>query len=139
MQGALTAQESDFSIVLGGPVYQALLRLRMTRPPLDLLSRRLITIPLIVWLPLLALAVISGRAWGGVTVPFLYDIDVHVRFLVGLRMLLLAEWVIHMRFRPLEAHFVERDIVVAEERDRFDEIIDSLLRLPISVMRQPVL
>jgi hypothetical protein len=139
MQGALTAQEADFSMVLGGPLYQLMLRLRVTRPPLDLLSRRLIAVPLIAWLPLLALSVIAGRAWGGVNVPFLYDIDVHVRFLVALPLLVLAEWVVHMRFRPMVSQFVERDIVVDEQRTRFDEIIDSSMRLRNSYLAEAFL
>jgi hypothetical protein len=136
MNGALTATETDFSMVLGGPLYQLLLRLRVVRPPLDLLSRRMVIIPLIAWLPLLTLAIVAGRAWGGVNVPFLYDIDAHVRFLVALPLLVLAEWVVHMRFRPLVAQFVERDIVVDKDRDRFDEIINSSLRLRNSTLAE---
>jgi hypothetical protein len=32
----------DFSLVLGGPLYQLYLRTRMMRPPLDLLRRRIV-------------------------------------------------------------------------------------------------
>jgi len=59
----------DFSMVLGGPLYQLLLRLRVVREPLDLLTRRIIVIALVAWVPLLFLSVAGGRAWSGVKVP----------------------------------------------------------------------
>ena len=43
-------------MVLGGPLYQLFLRLRVVRPPLDLLGRRIIVISMLAWLPLLILA-----------------------------------------------------------------------------------
>jgi hypothetical protein len=141
MHDALTGKQPvDFSMVLGGPTYQLLRRLHILRPPMDLLSRRMTIIPLIVWLPLLALAVIARRAWGdAVKVPFLYDVDVHVRFLVSLPLLVLAEWLVHMRFRPLIAQFVERDIVVGPERERFEQIITSSMRLRNSIVAELIL
>src|SRR5205809_4513723 len=100
----------DFSMVLGGPLYQLLLRVRIVREPLDLLARRVITISLLGWLPLLALAIAVGRAWGGVKVPFLFDIATHVRFLISLPLLILAAWLVHIRFRPLIEQFVVPEI-----------------------------
>jgi hypothetical protein len=47
-----------------------------------LLRRRILVIALFAWLPLLVLSVVEGHAWGGgVKMPFLYDVDTHVRFL----------------------------------------------------------
>src|SRR2546425_12714064 len=54
----------DFSLVLGGPLYQLLLRTRMARPPLDLLHRRMAILALVAWLPLLAPSVLAGPALG---------------------------------------------------------------------------
>ena len=130
---------ADFSMVLGGPLYQLLQRVRLVRPPMDLLARRLLAIPLFAWLPLLVLSALAGRAWHGVKAPFLHDIDAHVRFLVSLPLLILAEWVVHMRFRPLILQFVERGIVTAEDRDRFDDTVAACLRLRNSVVAEVVL
>src|SRR5260370_12406932 len=52
--------QPDFSLVLGGPLYQLYLRTRLARPPLELLVRRMLAIPLICWLPLLVLAGLAG-------------------------------------------------------------------------------
>ena len=52
--GPLFAEpEVDFSLVLGGPLYQLWRRLHAAGPTLDLLTRRMIGIPLVAWLPLL--------------------------------------------------------------------------------------
>jgi hypothetical protein len=140
MHSALTSEAApDFSMVLGGPLYQLLLRLRVVREPLDLLTRRILTVSMIAWLPLLALAIIAGRAWSGVKIPFLYDIDVHVRFLVSLPLLILAEWVVHIRFRPIISQFINRNIITAEDRTRFERIIQSSLRLRNSVIAEVLL
>src|SRR2546423_193803 len=126
----------DFSMVLGGALYQLLLRLRGVRGPLDLLPRRIITISLIAWLPLLLLSVIAGRAWSGVKVPFLYDVDAHVRFMASLPLLILAEWVVHLRFRPIVGQFLQRNIITEEMRPGFEEIVESSMRLRNSVVAE---
>src|SRR5262245_8051715 len=41
-RGGLLADEPDFSIVLGGPLYQLYIRTRLARPPLELLIRRVL-------------------------------------------------------------------------------------------------
>lgn len=88
----------------------------MARPPLDLVRRRVIGVAVIAGLPLLLLSVVEGRAFGGVELPFIRDIEAHVRYLVSLPLLILAELIVHLRMRPLLAPFVERGLVVGETR-----------------------
>ena len=130
---------NDFSMVLGGPLYQLLLRMRVVRAPLELLTRRIVTISLLAWLPLLLLSIVIGRAWGGVKVPFLYDIDAHARFLISLPLLILAEWLVHIRFRPVILQFLERNIITDPTRADFDRIIESSLRLRNSIIAEVIL
>src|SRR5215470_5189653 len=75
--------DHKFSLVLGGPLYQLYLRTRLSTPPLGLLRRRVLIISLVCWAPLLLLSIVTGQAFGGVRVPFVSDIEVHVRFLVA--------------------------------------------------------
>ena len=138
-QNAFVTDSRDFSMVLGGPLYQLMLRLRVIRPPLQLLGRRIVVISLIAWLPLCILALVSGRAWSGVKVPFLFDVDNHTRFLVSLPLLILAEWMVHSRFRPIIGQFYERDIVLGDQRERFDAIIESSMRLRNSIVAEVIL
>src|SRR5262245_13484354 len=88
--GIMSADPYDFSVVLGGPLYQIVRRAHLSGDALELLRRRVVVISLFTWLPLLVLSIASGRAWGSaVAVPFFSDIEVHTRFLVALPLLII--------------------------------------------------
>jgi hypothetical protein len=129
----------DFSLVLGGPLYQLFLRTRLARAPLDLLYRRMVGISLVAWLPLLVLSIVEGHASGGVGVPFLHDVEAHVRYLVALPLLILAELVVHLRLRHAVGQFLQRGIVPPEEQSRFGDIVASAMRLRNSVSVEVIL
>jgi hypothetical protein len=123
-------QPEDFSLVLGGPLFQFFIRARINTGTLGLLKRRVLVISLLTWLPLLLLSVLAGNATGGaIKVPFLYDIDVHVRFLVALPLLLVAELVVHKRIRVIVNQFIERGIIPVQSLEQFETIIGSAMRL----------
>src|SRR5262245_15178618 len=84
-------EHPEFSLVLGGPLYQLFLRSRLVRPPLHLVIRRVVVISLICWLPPLVLSALAGHLDKGVTLPFLLDPEVHVRFLIALPILIASE------------------------------------------------
>jgi len=133
-------QADDFSLVLGGPLFQFFIRARINTDTLGLLKRRVLVISLFTWLPLLLLSVLAGDAIGGVIkVPFFYDVDVHVRFLVALPLLLVAELVVHQRIRLIVRQFVERGIVSPQARPKFEAIISSAMRLRNSMVIEVVL
>ena len=130
----------DFSVVLGGPLFQLVRRAHLTGDGLELARRRLIVIAALAWLPLLILSALAGRAWGGaVRVPFLTDIEVHVRFLLAVPLLIVAELVVHQRMRPVVRQFLERDLVPDASRPRFDAAVESALRLRNSVVAEVLL
>jgi hypothetical protein len=120
-------------------LYQLYIRTRLLRPPVELLMRRVIGIPLFAWVPLLLLSLISGVAVGGVAVPFLRDLDVHLRFLVALPLLIVAERIVHGRIRPLVHQFVDRGIIAPEDETRFNAIINSTMRLRNSAVLEVIL
>lgn len=130
----------DFSLVLGGPLYQLFLRARLTGDTLELLRRRIAFLSLLTWVPLLVLSVFEGHAWGdGVAMPFLEDLDVHVRFLLALPLLVLAELVVHKRMRPLIGQFVRRGLVPEAAQPQFDAAVASAVRLRNSVLAEVAL
>jgi hypothetical protein len=129
----------DFSLVLGGPLYQLYLRSRLSTPPLDLLKRRVTIFSLVCWLPLLILSAASGKAFRGVAVPFASDVEVHVRFLAALPLLIIAEVIVHRRIVTVVRQFLERNIIVDEDRDGFERIVASTMRLRNSVIFEIVL
>ena len=58
-QPKTTEGKEDFSLVLGGPLYQLFLRTRLIRPPLDLLYRRVVASLLVTLLPLAVLTALG--------------------------------------------------------------------------------
>jgi len=107
---------------------------------LEFVRRRILIITLFAWLPLLFLSVLAGHALhGAIKIPFLYDIEAHVRFLIALPVLILAEVIVHARISPLVRRFVERRIVVAEDLPRFNAAVDSALRLRNSTVLEVTL
>lgn len=125
--------DPDFSLVLGGPLYQLYLRTRLVQPPLKLLHRRLVLIPLVCWLPLWPLVAAAGHLNSGAPVPFLRDPEVHIKFLLALPLLLAAEVVVHARMRRIVAQFLERNIIAAEDQPLFQKLVESAMRLRNSV------
>jgi len=127
------SQESpDFSLVLGGPLYQLYRRSRLAGPSMNLLWRRIIVIASIAWLPLLLLSALDGHV-AGAGVSFLNDVETHIRFLIALPVLIGAELVVHLRLRPSVRQFIDRGIVVPDEVPRFNEAIESAMRWRNSV------
>ena len=133
-------EPEDFSLVLGGPLFQLLRRSHLAGGALELVRRRLIIIPLLAWLPLLVLSALEGHALGrNVAVPFLMDVEVHVRFLVALPLLIVAELVVHQRMRFVVRQFLERHLIAESALPRFDAAIASALRLRNSVLAEVLL
>jgi len=130
----------DFSLVLGGPLFQLLRRAHLADDALMLVRQRVLVIALVAWLPLLLLSALEGRLLGGgVAVPFLLDLDVHIRFLVALPLLIIAELVVHRRMRPLLQQFLERNLVPENAMARFEAAIASAFRLRNSVLAEVLL
>lgn len=123
----------QFSLVLGGPLYEVYLRSKLSTPSLGFLRRRVLIISLPCWAPLLLLSLITHQALGGVRVPFVSDVEVHVRFLVAVPLLIIAEWSAHRRIVLIVRQFSERNIIAPGDRDRFERIIDSSMRIRNSV------
>ena len=99
----------DFSLFLGGPLFQLLRKANLSGDALTLARRRVIVISVLVWVPLLVLSSLQGRLLAGkVSVPFLYDLEAHVRFLVVIPLLIVAELVVHQRLRPVVNQFLRR-------------------------------
>jgi hypothetical protein len=125
--------QHDFSLVLGGPIFQLFRKSHLSGDTLDLLHRRLLIITGIAWLPMLLLALLASTPGGNGRVSFFQDVEVQTRFLVALPILIAAELIVHRRIRPVVCRFVERRIVLPQDVSRFDRAIDSAVRIRNSV------
>ena len=133
-------EPTDFSLVLGGPLFQLFRRAHLTGDALELVRQRLIIISLLAWLPLLMLSALEGHALGGsVAVPFLLDVEVHIRFLVVVPLFIIAELVVHQRMRFVVRQFLERNLIPESAMTRFDGVIASAFRLRNSVLAEVLL
>jgi hypothetical protein len=138
--GDLLRDARNFSPVLGGPLFQLLLRAHLSGAGLQLLRRRIVVISLVVWLPLLLLSALDGELVGhGVAVPFLLDLETHIRFLVVVPLLLVAEPVVHLRLLPIARAFLERNLIPEVAQPRFDQTLKAAFRLRNSVLVEVLL
>jgi len=130
----------EFSLVLGGPLFQLLRRAHLSDDTLHLVDRRVTVMALICWLPLLVLSVIGGQFNGGnAAVPFVLDIDVHLRFLVAVPLLIGAETIVHQRMRRIVKVFLDRRLIPEDSMTRFEEKINAAFRLRNSMPAEIIL
>ena len=123
----------DFSLVLGGPIFQLFRRSHLSGNGLELLHRRLLTITLIAWLPMLLLAGLGAQLGGVSRLSFFRDVEVHVRFLIALPILIAAELIVHSRIRPVVRRFVDRRIILPDDLTHFDRAIQSAVKFRNSI------
>ena len=132
--------QQDFSLVLGGPLYQLLRRAHLSDDALLLARQRILFISLLAWLPLLLLSAFEGTLLSkNATAPFLMDIEVHLRFLVAVPLLIAAELVVHQRLRGIAKSFLERNLVPEWAMAQFDAAIGAAYRLRNSVFAEALL
>src|SRR5437879_12823461 len=118
-------ESNDFSLVLGGPVFQFFRKSHLAGDGLELVHRRLFIITLVAWLPLLLLAAL-GPALGNLgRISFLHDVEVHVRFLIALPVLIAAELIVHLRTRPVVRSFVEPTVLLLQDMPRSHAEIET--------------
>jgi len=129
-----SGQPEDFSLVLGGPLFQLLRKAHLEGDALELLHRRIIAAAVLTWFPLLILSILSGVVGGAGRVSFFQDIEVHARFLVALPILFAAELLVNSRIRGAVRRFIEWRIMLPEQRPVFHKAIDSALKIRNSVV-----
>ena len=126
-------ESNDFSLVLGGPVFQLFRKSHLAGDGLELVKRRLLIITLVVWLPPLLLSALGPSTGNLGRLSFLHDVEVHVRLLIALPVLIAAELLVHSRIRPVVRKFVERRIVLPQDLPRFHTAIESAVGLRNSI------
>jgi hypothetical protein len=72
----MLGETPDFSLVLGGPLYQLWRRAHLADDALRMLMRRILAMALVAWLPLALLSLVQGDFRGdNVELTFLHDVE----------------------------------------------------------------
>jgi hypothetical protein len=134
---AIAADPQDFSVVLGGPLFQLFRKAHLTGDALELMTQRVVAVVALNWVPLLILTTVQGLALGTkVVVPFLHDIEAQARILLFLPLLVGAELIVHQRLRPVASQFLQRGLIPAAARPQFEAALASAMRLRNSVVAE---
>ncbi|HWR28567.1 MAG TPA: hypothetical protein VN631_01930, partial [Negativicutes bacterium] len=132
--------EQDFSLVQGGPLYQMFRKAGLAEDPIKIMLRRVVAVSAFCWIPLFVLSLWEGNFFrGNIAVPFLFDIDVHIRFLVSTPLLIAAELVVHRRLKQIAKQFVSRGLVPNTALGEFESAIAAVFRLRNSVFAELLL
>ncbi|MGY3942382.1 hypothetical protein [Aeromonas tecta] len=117
---------NNFSLILGGPLYQLWSKAHLGDIETHI-RRRILVLSGLCWLPLLLLCALEGSLLQGVAVPFLLDVETHVRFLVCVSLLVYAELIVHLRIRLIVRQFIDRGLVSPLALPRFYDAIRSAM------------
>src|SRR5688572_9238652 len=117
------AESDKFSLTNCGPLDRALARIGLQSGDPPRLFVRAFLPAVLIWVPLLVLALLKPRIEGGASVSFFEDLSTHVRFLLVVPLLVLVEASIGRRTKQVAAHFVEARLVSAADRPRFDALL----------------
>jgi hypothetical protein len=109
----------------GGPLWRLLVKTRLVQPPRKLLLRRIAALVAVTWVPVVVLAALDGTvAGGGITLPLLNDIVVHVRFLLAVPMLVLGEVVLGRALRGVLTYLGMSGIVPPQEEPKLVALLE---------------
>lgn len=131
------ADPRDFSVVLGGPLFQLFRKAHLSGDALELLRHRLLALVAFSWLPLLVLCALDGTVLGTkVAVPFFLDIEAQARFLLFIPLLVGAEIIVHQRLRFVASQFLQRRLIPDAARSQFEAALASTVRLRNSIIAE---
>lgn len=117
MSGSSAAE--GFSLVGGGRSRRALTRLGLSGPDGRGVVKQAAVLAAVTWVPLLLLSLAQGLVLApGVKVPFLRDLLIHVRFLVALPLLVLAQAMIDRWCGKALEHILTSGLVKGEDEPR---------------------
>jgi hypothetical protein len=133
-------QTRPFLLMEGGPLYHIEKRVGLIKANAPLMIKRAIFAAVLTWLPLLILSAIQGTAIGHkVPVPFLLDFGAYTRFLIAIPLLLLAEISLGPRIAEAAEHFVTSGVILEKDFQKFDNAVESGLKLRDSILAEIVI
>lgn len=131
--------ELNFALVTGSPILRFLgekgvWKGRGRRPYIQA-----ITLASVAWIPLFILSVIGYYSGFESMFPFWSDFTVHVRFLVALPVLVIAEIFINRRLRIVVAHLFESGLIEKSDVSKLDATVAETDRLLDSIWAEALI
>lgn len=140
MDKSLSLNLDDFSLTKGGPFFKLMVRSGLMKPEFARPARRATFLAVFTWLPLLILSLVQGLAFDGpVELPFLWDFAVHVRFLICVPLLIIAEVLLDARTRAVVKHFVDSKLVQVKDYPAFESVVRQAGRLRDSLLAEAII
>ena len=127
------------SVIEGGPLDRLQLRLGLMKRQAPLIVRRAVIFALIGWVPLLILSALQGTLLTNVKIPFLYDPSAHIRFLLSVPLLIVAEVVIGPRIVAAASHFINSGLIAENRYQDFDAAIVDAIRFRDSTVAEVII
>ncbi len=92
-------------------------------------GRRAMLLAAIAWLPIALWALATGRLFGSTGEPLLVHYGIHVRCLIVIPLLIMAEEALHRGGRTIAQQFVTSGAVPPQLRPEFDAVLRDVARL----------
>lgn len=106
--------EDFYSISHGGLLYRALTKVHFEK----YFGRIAILMLCFTWLPLLIITAIEGKLYNGTNLPFMYDVAIQGRILVGIPLMILIRNIIYRKIPPV-LQYVSEVLVLPKDREHF--------------------
>lgn len=121
--------ESPFRLSTGGLFYRLLHRWRLVDENRYVPWRRILLFTGLTWLPLLVITTIDGSLFGAnIDIPFCNDPVPHVRYLIALPLLFIADRIIDPSVAYAVRHFQICDLVPDDSDPHFQHSVEKLIR-----------
>jgi hypothetical protein len=125
-----SGKSSSFALSTGGLFHRLMLLVRLVEANRDHPGRRIAVFIGITWLPLLILTAIDNTLTGaGIKITFLHDPVPHVRYLIAMPLLVIAERVIDPYLHAILQHFGTSGLVSDDAKPLYDKALQRLNRL----------
>jgi len=112
---------TEFYLAPGGPIDRLHMKLRLRRKDSERLGVRALITALVLWIPLLVMTLVEPVT--NAEISFLQDIGAHVRFLLVVPLLIIAEATIGARSRLVVSQFLSSGLVGDRDADRFESSV----------------
>jgi len=106
--------QEQFSLIESGIINRTLKKLKLGRKT----GYLAFIVLCLTWLPLVMLSAVEGTLYQGTGLPFLKDIAIQGRILLGIPMLILIKPIVYSRI-PLVLHYISEVLIAPEDRERF--------------------